>query len=147
MTKVTGWATAVLTMCAAAVFAAAPTPQRPALSERLNPRIGPARPQQYRSIRVAEDWKNPYLVVGRDSIEIITRGIPGGRRSVAPTDLRRTLIDLPVTAWPYGRVVAVQQQAIRAGDGRDDKPIEDKFYATLAMLKTLQVTIETWPSA
>jgi len=134
-------------MCAAAVLAASPAQQRTAQVERLNPRIGPARPQQYRSILDAKDWKNPYLVVGRDSVEVITRGIPPSRRTVAPTDLRRTLIDLPVTAWPYGRVVAVQQQALRAADGRDDKPIEDNFYATLAMLKTLQVTIETWPGA
>jgi hypothetical protein len=94
---------------------------------------------------VAEDWKNPYLVVGPGSIEVIASGIPAGRRTVAPTALRRTLVDLPVTAWPYGRVVAVQETGPR--NLGDDKPIRDNFYATLAMLKTLRVTIETWPGA
>jgi hypothetical protein len=94
---------------------------------------------------MAEDWKNPYLVVGRDSIEVIASGIPSVRRMVAPPALRRTLVDLPVTSWPYGRVVAVQPIGPRGL--RDDKPIADDFYATLAMLKTLQVTIETWPGA
>jgi hypothetical protein len=147
MTKFAGWTTAVVTMCAAAVVVASPAQQAPAAIERLNPRIGPANPKLYESIVVAEDWKNPYLVVRRGSIDVIASGIPSGRRAVAPTELRRTLIDLPVTAWPYGRVVAVQPIGIRAGDGRDDKPIADNLYATLSMLKTLQVTIETWPGA
>jgi hypothetical protein len=39
------------------------------------------------------------------------------------------------------------QSGFERVDGPDDKPIADNFYATLAMLKTLQVTIETWPGA
>jgi hypothetical protein len=134
----------VLTMCAVGLLAGFPWQKD---SERLNPRIGRANPQQYGSIRDAKDWKNPYLVIRRDGIEVIASGLLSGRRTVAPTDLERALIDLPVTAWPYGRVVAVQEIGIRAADRSDDKPIADNLDVTLATLKTLQVTVERWPSA
>ena len=65
---------------------------------------------------------------------------------MAATDLQRTLIELPVAAWPYGRVVAVSEIGIVASDGTDKKPIADNLNMTLAILKTLQVNIERWPS-
>jgi hypothetical protein len=114
---------------------------------RLNARIGPANPQRYKSIHDATKWQNPILVIRRDGIEVISKGLPSGQRTVASTDLRRTLIDLPVTAWPYGRVVAVQDIGLRAADLSDEQPISDNRNLTLAILKTLQVTVEGWPSA
>ena len=47
----------------------------------------------------------------------------------------------------YGRVVAVQDIGIRAADGRDEQPIADNRNLALAILKTLRVTVERWPSA
>jgi len=86
-------------------------------------------------------------VIRREGIEVIAKGLPAGRQTVASTDLQRTLIELPVTAWPYGKVVAVQDIGIRAADGSDEQPIADIRNVTLAILKTLQVTVERWPSA
>ncbi len=117
-------------------------------SSRLDPRIGPARPQLYRSIRDGKDWKNPKLVILRDGIEVIARGLPSDRRTVvAAADLQQTLIHLPVSAWPYGRVMAVQEIGIRQVDRSDDKAIADNLEAALAVLKTLQVMADRWPSA
>ncbi len=144
MTKTTCGATMVLTICAVSLLAGSPAQKDP---ERLNPRIGPAHPEQYRSIRDAKDWKNPYLVIRRDGIEVVASGVLSDRRTVAPTDLQRTLIGLPVTAWPYGRVVVVQVIGIREGDRSDDRPTAHNLDVTLAILKALQVTVERWPSA
>jgi hypothetical protein len=113
----------------------------------LNVRIGPANPQQYKSIHDAKNWQNPILIIRQEGVEVISKSLPSGRRTVASTDLRRTLIDLPVTAWPYGSVVAVQDIGLRAADFSDVQPIEDNRNLTLAILKTLQVTVEGWPSA
>jgi hypothetical protein len=87
------------------------------------------------------------LIIRQEGVEVISKSLPSGRRTVASTDLRRTLIDLPVTAWPYGSVVAVQDIGLRAADFSDVQPIEDNRNLTLAILKTLQVTVEGWPSA
>jgi hypothetical protein len=112
----------------------------------LNPRIGPAAPERYKSIRDAKDWENPYLVIRRDGIEVIAKGLASGRKTVAAADLEQTLIALPLTAWPYGRVVAVQEIGIRAADRSDDKLIADDLEAALAILKKLKATVDRWPS-
>jgi hypothetical protein len=147
MTKTISGATLVLTIYAASVLAGSPVQKDSVQAKRLNPGIGLANPQQYKSIRNAKEWKNPYLVIRRDGIEVIASGLPSGGKTVASTDLQRALIDLAVTAWPYGRVVAVQDIGIRAADRSDQESIADNLNATLAILKTLQVTVERWPSA
>ncbi len=136
-----------LTICSASVLADRPLQNASVQTGRLNSRIGPANPKRYKSVRDGKDWENPYLVIRREGIEVIARGLPAGQGIIASTDLRRMLIELPVTAWPYGRVVVVAEIGLRSGDGSDEQPIADNLNATLAILKTLQVTVERWPSA
>ena len=101
-------------------------PARRPNAKRLSPdgttgsRIGSAAPQRYKSIRDANDWENPYLIIRRDGIEVMVKRLPSSRKTVAAADLARTLIGLPVTAWPYGRVVAVQEISIREADRSDE---------------------------
>jgi len=99
----------LLTISTASVVAGWPVQNDSVETGRLNSRIGPANRQRYESIRDAKKWRNPILVIRADGIQVISKTLPSGERTVAPTDLRRTLIDLPVTAWPYGTVVAVQE--------------------------------------
>jgi hypothetical protein len=54
---------------------------------RLNPRIGLTNPQEYKSIRDAKDWETPCLAIRREGIEVIAKGLPSGRQTVAATDL------------------------------------------------------------
>ena len=39
-------------------------------SHQLNSQIGRAIPGRYQSIQDAKDWKNPYLIVGADTITV-----------------------------------------------------------------------------
>jgi hypothetical protein len=137
----------VLTIGAASALAASPIQNDSVQPGRLNARIGPASPQRYKSIQDAKQWRNPILVIRADGIDVISKGLPSGERTVAPTDLRRTLIDLPVTAWPYGRVVAMQDIGLRRADLSDGPAIANNRNLTVAILKTLEVTVEGWPSA
>jgi len=115
-------------------------------ARRLDKRIGPAAAQKYRSVRDAKDWENPYLVVGRDGIEVIVRRLPSSRTTVAAVDLEPILVGLPISAWPYGRVAAVQEVGIREPDRSDDKSIAANLEAVLAILKKLDITVDRWPS-
>ena len=137
----------VLTFGAASALAGRPLQNDSVYAGRLDARIGPAKPQRYKSIHDAKDWRNPILVIRADGIQVISKRLPSGERTVAPTDLRRTLIDLPVTAWPYGRVAAVQDIGLHPADLSDGPAITNNRNATLAILKTLEVTVEGWPSA
>ena len=111
---------------------------------RLDPRIKPAATERYKAIRSATKWENPYLMVGPDSIVVRAKGLAGLK--IVPADaLEQTLLELPVTSWPYGKVVAVQENGDRA-DKSDDKPIADNIAAARATLKKLGVTFDRWPS-
>jgi hypothetical protein len=115
-------------------------------TDRLNSQIGPANPQVYKSIRDAGNWKNPYLVVRREGIEVIARGLGSGRQTVPASDLRRTLVELPVSAWPYGRIVAMQDINLRSVDLGDEEPIAGNRSIALATLKKLGIAVDRWPS-
>jgi hypothetical protein len=123
---------------------AAHTPSQSTQAGRLDPRIKPAVAERYKAIRNATKWENPYLMVGPDNIVVRAKGL-AGLKIVVPDTLEQTLLELPVTAWPYGKVVAVQENGDRA-DRSDDKPIADNVAAARAVLKKLGVTFDKWPS-
>ena len=133
----------VLSTSAAGVL---PVPRQESVPQtrQLDSRIGPAVPERYKPVRDAKDWANPYLVIRPDGIEVV-KGLASGRKTVPAADLERTLIELPLTAWPYGKVVAVSESSLRNPDRSDDKPIAENLEAALAVLKTLGVTVERWP--
>jgi hypothetical protein len=106
---------------------------------RLDPKIGPAIPELYGAVQHAKDWKNPYLVVHADGVEV---KFASGRKFISAAELERTLLSLPAEAWPYGRVVAVQDTIVRRSDRNDQRLIADNRSAVLAILSALQVTAE-----
>jgi hypothetical protein len=65
-----------------------------------------------------------------------------GRKFISAAELERTLLSLPAEAWPYGRVVAVQDTIVRRSDRNDQRLIADNRSAVLAILSALQVTAE-----
>ena len=141
----TGAIAVVLSMCAAS--ASTGTMQGgPVQPARLDPRIGLAVPQRYESIRDGKDWENPKVLIHRNGIDVIAKALVSGRKSVAAAELQQALIELPVAAWPYGRVVAVFEPSIRAGDGSDEKPVADNLKVALEILKKLEITADRWPS-
>ena len=112
--------------------------------EQLSAKIGQADREKFKQIIDAKDWGNPYLIVGRDGVTIVSNALPNGRKLVATHELQKTLIALDLVAWPYGRVVALQEIGIRSGD--DDKLIHQNVKVVKELLEKLKVTIEPWPS-
>jgi hypothetical protein len=114
--------------------------------DKLDEKIPKADKKKYESIRDGKDWANPYLVVTAEGVEIQSKGIAKGRKTVATKELRKTLASLPVSAWPYGRVVAVQEIGIRSGND-DDALIEENKKSVEKILKDLDVSVDAWPTA
>jgi hypothetical protein len=77
---------------------------------RLDRRIRLASRAQYERVDSSE-WRNPYLLISGDGVQLQAQSLPEPR-SLDSLSLRRALVDLPVTDWPYGRVVAVQDASI-----------------------------------
>jgi len=83
----------------------------------LDPRIPAANQSQYE--HVGDAWRNPFLLVVRDGVRMKSPAIEGGEKTVTLDQLRDSLRELPVSAWPYGRVVAWSESGLRSeGDNQ-----------------------------
>jgi len=138
---------AVLVALFACVLGGAPAHARQSGQERqLDARIGPPKARIYKSIRDGRDWKNPILIIGRDGVELRTTLVVPGTNIVSIKDLRQALIELPLSSWPYGRVVALSDAGILSGEPGETEAIVSNREMTLAILKALRVTGEEWPA-
>lgn len=108
----------------------------------LRGRIAKPDPEMYRAVRDAKDWKNPYVIVKRDGIEI--RGISEIGQAISVAAVREKLENLPDSAWPYGLVVALQEDGV-ISEG-DESRIEANRKSLVTVLGRLGVTVVPWPS-
>lgn len=112
-------------------------------SQSLQSRIPKPDPKKYRAVQDAKDWKNPYLIVRRDGIEIV--GTTAVGQTIPVDSVPGVLKGLPDSAWPYGLVVAVQDIGLVS---QGDPPrIEANRKRLLTILQKLNVAVDLWPSA
>jgi len=101
--------------------------------------------QKYRDVRETKAWRNPYLIVKPEGVALLDVN-NNEERYVNPDELTEVLARLPLSAWPYGRVVAVAESAV--GGSEDDKARVRKNRAIVAgTLEGMHVAINWIPSA
>jgi len=103
------------------------------------------RDEAIRKIRTPKDWHNPYVMIYRDSFELILHDRPRTSERIQLAKLEKSLLDLSLERWPLGRVVAVQEIAIRSG--RDDEKIARNMAALKRMLQAHKIRVDLWPTA
>jgi hypothetical protein len=108
-------------------------------------RVPPADLSATQRAGTPEEWKNPFLVIRSEGIEMVTSSGSTGANSVSVDQMKEILSSLPEDAWPLGRIVAVTEISIRSGS--DDQLIEANREALEKMLGELDVLINWWPSA
>jgi hypothetical protein len=134
---------AVLVSCTAAPQTDAAALEASARSRILAiPRI---TDEQNRSLAKTKSWRNPYLIVRADGVALLD---PDDHleRIVKPEELTQTLGNLPTSAWPYGRVVAVTENGVRSS-ADDDVKIRKNRAVVAGTLESLHVLINWIPSA
>jgi hypothetical protein len=101
--------------------------------------------EQSRSLAKTKGWRNPYLIVRADGVALLD---PDDHleRIVKPEELTQTLGNLPPSAWPYGRVVAVTENGVRAS-ADEDVMIRKNRAVVAGTLEGLHVVIHWIPSA
>src|SRR5215472_215109 len=114
------------------------------IGQRLPARIPRADPAKYKSVRDAALWKNPFLTITRDGFDV---RFQGGRMFGPLSVLARTLVGLPDSAWPYGRVIAGAENGVRAAGDADDAAIKRNRDEADKILRELGLVIDWWPSA
>jgi hypothetical protein len=89
-------------------------------------------------------WRNPYLIVRVDGIGLLDVG-DNLQQIIDPNKLPDALANLPPSAWPYGRVVAIQEP--RTPTSAEEKARFLKNRALVAgALESMQVVITWVPS-
>jgi|SRR5579863_6078921 len=107
--------------------------------------IPPADSQKYADMRDMKAWRNPYLVVRVDGVALLDV-TNNEQQIVNPDKLLEALARLPASAWPYGRVVAIQE--ISTAGSEDDKARLRKNRALVAgSLESVKVLINWVPTA
>ena len=123
--------------------------------------VPPPSKSRYLAVRTAEAWANPFLTIHRDTVELrimfpSTTGSPvdGGSSLLHPaaarkqtvdvrlTDLPDALAAIPSYAWPYGRVVAVEES--EAAKRQDRAQVRRTEEATMQVLNDLGVVVNEW---
>lgn len=69
--------------------------------------IAAADPSKCPALHEAKHWKNPYLVIRADRVGLLTRVTANEERILKPEEVLDALAQLPASAWPCGRAVAV----------------------------------------
>jgi hypothetical protein len=111
----------------------------------LKNRIPPPDPNKYRSVRDGRDWQNPYLMVEANGIDARPISAATEAPTMSPVEVVAYLEKLPSIAWPYGLVVAVQENGVRAPG--DNARIKRNREELVRLLEKAGVKVDLWPSA
>jgi hypothetical protein len=108
--------------------------------------LPPADAQQVSAVRDMKNWKNPYLIVQVDGVELLDPG-NNEQRLLNPDQLLPALGELPTSAWPYGRVIAVAEKAAAGLSEADKSQLRRNRALVAGTLESLHVVINWVPSA
>jgi hypothetical protein len=90
-------------------------------------------------------WRNPYLIVRVDGVGLLDVS-NNEQQIVDPDKLSEALARLPGSAWPYGRVVAIQEMSV-TGSEQDKAKLRRNRALVAGALESMQVLINWVPSA
>ena len=133
----------LLLSCSSAPSGADPASLEASAAARIQA-IPSASQEKYRGQIGAKGWQNPYLIVKTGGVALLD---PDNHEEVLfkPEELTQALGKLPASAWPYGRVVAVTESAVRVPG--DDVPIRKNRAIVAGTLESLHVLIHWIPTA
>lgn len=123
--------------------------------------IPPPAKSRYMAIHTRESWGNPFLLVGKSTVTLRVMYAEQGQSSTIPSgmmrpaaarkreldlrlaDLPEALAAVPASSWPFGRVVAVEEDPAVP---RPDRPqVRRNIEATMQVLNDLGVVVYEWP--
>jgi hypothetical protein len=113
--------------------------------EALLEAIPPADSAQYDRIQDMKKWRNPYLIVRADGVALLDAA-DNAEIAVKPEEVIAELARLPVSNWPYGRVVAAAESGVRASE-QDGVAIRRNKGIIGGLLQGAHVAVKWVPSA
>jgi len=100
---------------------------------------------KYPHLRQVKNWSNPYLVIRPDGIGLVTSIAAHEERILKPDEVLDVLAQLPPSAWPYGRVVAILVDTRPTSSEQDKIAIRRNRGIVAGELQGAHVAIEWEP--
>jgi hypothetical protein len=122
------------------------TPSAPDPESELQA-ISPADPAKFSSLQETKHWSNPYLVIRPQSVGVLTGVAANEEQIVKPEEVLKTLAQLPASAWPYGRAVAVLVDAKPTSSEQDKIALRRNRGLVAGELQSAHVAINWIPSS
>jgi hypothetical protein len=69
--------------------------------------VAAADPAKYPPLQENKHWGDPYLVIRPDAVGLVTGVTANEEQILKPQEVLNALAQLPASAWPYGRAVAI----------------------------------------
>lgn len=115
----------------------------------------------YTSIHTRAGWANPFLIVGKSSVNLTVlypsagpaepgdtflRPVAARRRELdlRIADLPEALTAVPPETWPYGRAIAVEEDP--TASPQDRPAVRRNVEATMQILSDLGIVVDEWPA-
>lgn len=122
------------------------TPPPPDAATRLET-IAAADPGKYPSLQENKHWSNPYLVIRVDRVGLLTDVAANEEQMLKPEAVLNTLAQLPASAWPYGRAVAILVDEKRASSEQDKVALRRNRGIVEGELQEANIAIRWIPSS
>ena len=122
--------------------------------------IPPPLKHRYLNVHSTDAWENPFLTVHRDSLTLrvifpqqTSSPVDGGTMlhpeaarkqelEIRMNDLPEALAAVPDFAWPYGRVVAIEESPTAAR--QDRVQVRRNVEAAIRVVNDLDVVVDEW---
>ena len=109
--------------------------------------VAPADPAKFPALRESKHWSNPYLVVRPEAVGLLTEVAANEEQILKPEDVLKALAELPVSAWPYGRAVAILVDAKATSSEQDKIALRRNRGIVAGELQSAHVAINWIPSS
>jgi hypothetical protein len=115
--------------------------------ESLLQMVAPADPAKLTSIEENKHWGNPYLVIRPASVGLLSGVAASEEQILKPEEVLKALAQLPASAWPYGRAVAVLVDAKPTSSEPDKIALRRNRGVVAGELQSAHVAINWIPSS
>jgi hypothetical protein len=109
--------------------------------------VAPADPAKLPTLGSKSHWSNPYLVIRPQTVGLLTDTNATEEQLLKPDEVLNALAQLPKTAWPYGRAVAVLVENKPATSDQEKVSLRRNRGIVAGELQSAQVTIDWVPTS
>ena len=109
--------------------------------------VAAADPAKLPGLQEGKHWSNPYLVVRPANVGLLTGVAANEEQILKPEEILKALADLPASAWPYGRAVAILVDVKPASSEEDKIALRRNRGIVAGELQNAHVAIQWIPTS